>query len=197
MNTLSSPLRFCSPRRAPRLTALGVALSALLAAAVTLSPSSARADDHDDAEAFSIGPQPAWFLLGGVTGGLTIASDDTGGFIGGELSLVRLRAGRWLGLYAEGGYELGLSAPYIAAGPEVGWILFGLDGGAMVRFDDDGAQFGPQGRLLVSLGVFSIYGRYAYMLDVEQNQHVVHIGASLKFPLTSPFGQGPLVSNRE
>jgi hypothetical protein len=180
-----------APRRAP--APRGARAAALLC--LLLAPVAAAADDRPGGEPpFSIGAEPAWYLLGGVSGGGSLASDDNGGFVGGELSLVRLRQGRWVGAYVDGGYEFGQDAPFLSLGPELGVSVVGIDGGAFLRFDDDGLALGPQGRLVVGLGLFSVYARYAYMLEAERNEHIVQIGAMFKMPMMSPFGQGPATS---
>ena len=159
-----------------------------------------RAAVADGDPPFTIGPRPAWFLLGGVTGGATVAESEGGaggGFVGGELSLVRLQGGRFAGLYADGYRDFGgPGATYLSAGPEVGvhlrspkamQVAFGADGGLALRVAGE-SDVGASGRLSVTLfGLFSIYGRAIY-LAADQDDLVVQAGAMLKFPLTSPFG---------
>ena len=157
----------------------------------------------DEEPPFVIGARPVWFLLGGVTGGANVAADDRGSFVGGELSLVRLRDGRFFGLYADTTYDFGPGATYLTAGPELGVhvrstravpLSFGADGGLVLRFDGD-RRLGASGRVSVTLfGLFSIYGRYMFVAgsgDGEgEREHVIQAGAMLKFPLTAPFGAG-------
>jgi hypothetical protein len=135
---------------------------------------------------FSIGARPAWYLLGGVTGGGTVGVDQKGGFVGGELSVVRLKQGRYLGGYADAYYDFGIDGTYATAGVEVGKQIFGLDGGVALRFAG-GTEVGATARVFVSVGVFSIYARYAYF-DSPADDHVIQLGAMLKLPLHSPFG---------
>lgn len=173
------------PRRA--VLALRLAAGLLIA-----GPGAALADEKPP---FTIGARPAWFLLGGVTGGATVA-EEGGGFVGGELSLVRLRDGRFAGLYADSFYDFGPGATFLSVGPELGLhvrsrsalpISFGVDGGLAMRFDGE-TSAGASGRLSITLfGLFSIYGRYIY-LDPGDADHVVQAGVALKFPLTSPLG---------
>jgi hypothetical protein len=159
---------------------------------LALSPRVAVADGDPP---FTIGPRPAWFLLGGVTGGATVAQ-SAGGYVGGELSLVRLRDGRFAGFYADSYYDFGPGATYLSAGPELGFhvrspkgaqLSFGADAGAALRLDG-ASDIGASGRLSVTLfGLFSLYGRTMY-LAADQDDLVVQVGAMLKFPLASPFG---------
>lgn len=160
---------------------------------IALHPSVAAADDR---AAFSIRSRPVWFLMGGVTGGGTVGLDDRGGFVGGEMSLVRMRGYGFLGLYADGYYDFGVDATYITGGPELGLIRrsralpigFGIDGGAALRLAD-GTDIGATGRVFINVaGAFSVYGRYMHF-GAEENDRVIQVGAMLKFPLLSPFGQ--------
>ncbi len=174
-----------------------ILVSALLGTA--LAPTSeARADEPavdasiapaappaDKPRAFSIGTQPAWYFLGGVTTGGTVLAHDRGGYVGGEASIVRLsRNSRFLGFYGDGYYDVGAGRTYATSGLEGGYKLVGLDGGLASRFGGDRPEWGATGRLFVSIGVVSIYGRYAYFADAlgRSDEHVVQIGALVKLP---------------
>jgi hypothetical protein len=155
-----------------------------VALALVLAPAPAVAD------AFVIGSRPVWFVTAGATGGGTV-SETRGGFVGGELSLVRLVDDRMLGLYADAYYDFGVDGTYVTVGPELGWIrrsralpiALGLDGGGVVRFAGEPA-FGATGRVFVAFaGSFALFARYAYVDD-----HVVQLGVTFKFPLGAPFG---------
>lgn len=160
----------------PRLILL-VAVTAIAAA-----PRVAAADD----QAFSIGSKPVWFVLAGLTTGGTIALADRGALVGGELSVVRLRDGKFVGLYADGYYDWGAGGTYITAGPELGYQLLAIDGGAALRMAGGETELGVTGRLSVGIGMVSVYGRYAYF-DTMVDDHVIQIGLLLKLPLTT-FG---------
>ncbi len=164
-------------------------LRAIAAIAVAAAPASARADDRG----FSLGALPVWFVTGGGTGGGTVAAEQHGAFVGGELSVVRVIENRFLGLYADAYYDFGADGTFATLGPEVGMIrrsralpiALGLDGGAAIRITGD-PMLGATGRVFVALlGSFSIYARYTYLDD-----HVVQLGVTLKFPLAPPFGAG-------
>jgi hypothetical protein len=158
----------------------GVAMIGVMIAAGT-----ARADDAP----FRIGARPAWFLLGGVTGGGTVGVDQRGGYVGGELSVVRLKTGKYIGLYGDGYYDFGIDGTYATAGLEIGRKFFGVDGGVALRWAGDGTEVGATGRVFASIGLFSIYARYAYF-DSMEDDNVIQIGGMLKLPLMSPFGGG-------
>jgi len=166
----------------------------LLAAAVLgllLAPATAAAEERG----FTIGARPVWFLTAGGTGGGTVGPGARGGFIGGELSLVRLREHRLAGLYADAYHDFGVDGTYVTAGPELGLVrrsrtlplAVGVDGGAVVRFADERA-FGATGRLFVAVaGTLAVYARYAY-LDADADDHVIQVGMTFKFPFGPPFG---------
>jgi hypothetical protein len=140
-----------------------------------------------DEEPFSIGSRPAWYLLGGATSGGTVASADKGAFVGGELSFVRLREGRFFGFYGDGYYDFGVKGAYTTGGIELGYKFVGLDGGGALRFVHERVEPGATGRLFFTLGILSIYGRYIY-LNADRDEHVVQVGGLIKFPLLSPLG---------
>jgi len=152
--------------------------------AVSLAPSVAHADDPP----FTIGSRPAWILLGGVTTGGTVALADRGAFVGGELSLARLREASFVGLYADGYYDWGAGGSYATGGIELGRKLFGLDGGAAVRFANGDTDAGVAARITVGLGVAGLYGRYLYFPGATRDEHVVQVGLTLKLPLVT-FGR--------
>ncbi|MFP4598663.1 MAG: hypothetical protein ACLFVJ_10455 [Persicimonas sp.] len=137
-----------------------------------------------DEPAFEFGPVPGWQVLGGVNGGGSFGSPGGGGFAGAELSVSRLMSGWWTGAYVDGVYDFGHSAATVTAGPEVGYGVLGLDGGAAARFAADGPDWGPQARLLVTAGVFSVFGRYTYLTDSDA--HIGQAGVLFKLPLWAP-----------
>lgn len=190
MNELTHSGRPRPPAGWLLLAARWIAITSVLY--LLLTPTRAGAEDRPQGEPpFTIGAEPAWLLLGGVSGGGSLASDDNGGFAGGELSVVRLRQSWWIGGYLDGGYEFAQSAPFLSVGPELGYSVIGVDGGAFVRCDEAGVELGPQGRVAIGVGVFSLFARYAFLPHAQRNQHVVQIGAVFKMPMSSPFGQGP------
>jgi hypothetical protein len=148
------------------------------------APRPAAADDPP----FTIGSRPAWFLLGGVTSGGTIALADRGAYVGGELSVARLRDGNYFGLYADGYYDWGADGTYVTGGLELGRRFIGIDGGAALRFADGQRDLGVTGRLNVSIGVFGLYARYAYFGDAMTDEHVLQVGVALKLPLMTIGG---------
>jgi hypothetical protein len=162
---------------------LGVVVVGFLALGAA-APRPAAADDPP----FTIGSRPAWFLLGGVTSGGTIALADRGAFVGGELSVARLRDGNYVGFYADGYYDWGADGTYVTGGLELGRRFVGIDAGAALRFAGGERDLGVAGRLNVSVGVFGLYARYAYFADAMTDEHVLQIGVALKLPLMTIGG---------
>lgn len=148
--------------------------------ALALAPSTARAE----AAPFTIGSRPAWFVLAGVTTGGTVALADRGMFVGGELSVSRLRNGNYVGLYGDGYYDWGADGTYVTGGLELGRKFIGIDGGGAMRMAGGETELGVTGRLNISIGMVGIYVRYAYF-DAEADDHVLQLGLSLKFPLVA------------
>jgi hypothetical protein len=172
-------------------------LAAMCFAALLVARGVAAADDTVEAKAaanteakkaFSIGSRPVWFVLAGVTTGGTIALSERGAFVGGELSVARLRDGRYVGLYGDAYYDWGADGTYVTTGLELGRKVFGIDAGAAFRFVDGERDAGVAARVNVSVGVFGLYARYMY-LDAMSDEHVLQIGAVLKLPLAT-IGDG-------
>ena len=141
--------------------------------------------------AFTIGPKPVWFLTGGVTSGDTFVAHDRGGYVGGELSLVQLYEGRFVGLYGDGYHDLGAHRTYATGGIELGYRFFGIDGGVATRMGGDRVEPGATGRVFVTIGILSLYGRYAYFPDPLRagDDHVVQVGGLFKLPFAAWGGR--------
>lgn len=161
----------------------GVVLASVLVSAVA-APRTAAADDPP----FTIGSRPAWFLLAGVTSGGTVALADRGAFVGGELSVARLRDGNYIGLCADGYYDWGADGTYVTAGVELGRRFVGIDAGAALRFADGERDLGVTGRLSVSMGLFGLYARYTYFTEAMADEHVLQLGLAFKLPLMTLGG---------
>ena len=152
--------------------------------------------DHVDSSSekppFTIGAKPTWYLMSGVTTGGTVAAHDRGGFVGGEASIVRLsRGGKFFGCYGDGYYDFGIERSYATTGVELGYKVFGIDGGGASRIGSGRVEWGATGRLFLTVGIISLYGRYAIFPDpiIQGNEHIVQIGALVKIPFAIWGGQ--------
>lgn len=163
---------------------LGVVVIGILALGVA-APRRAAADDPP----FTIGSRPAWFVLGGVTSGGTVAFADRGAYVGGELSVARLRDGNYVGFYADGYYDWGADGTYVTGGFELGRRFIGIDGGAALRFAGGERDLGVTGRLGVGVGMVGLYARYAYFGEAMTDEHVLQVGIALKLPLLTIGGK--------
>ena len=135
--------------------------------------------------AFTLGQQPAWYLLAGLTTGGTAVARDRGGYLGGEASIVRLSRGpSFSGFYADAYHDLGAGRTYVTSGIEGGAKYLGIDGGLATRFGGDRPEWGATARIFASIGLVSVYGRYAYFADAlgRDDEHVVQVGVLVKFP---------------
>jgi len=160
--------------------------AAVVIGSVGLAAFGVRPAAADDEPPFVIGSQARWFVLGGVTTGATVAGADRAGYVGGELSLVRLRDASYFGFYGDGYYDFGIDGTYVTGGLELGHKFLGLDGGPALRLAHGTTEPGATVRLNLSAGVFGVYVRYGYF-DAMTDDHVWQVGALLKFPLVSPF----------
>lgn len=141
---------------------------------------------QEEGEPFAFGDVPEAFVMGGLTGGGSFGSPGGGGFLGGEASLAWLYHGVWGGFYMDGFYDFGHGDTTLSIGPELGYAVLGLDGGLGLRLGQaDDPELGGQMRLLVSLGNFSLFGRYGFWPGSKDAQHVGQVGVLLKFPFWS------------
>lgn len=141
--------------------------------ALCLLAGPAYADDP-----IEIGTEGGWQLLPGLTTGGGWRDDGGSGFVGLELSLNRLSHGFWAGLYADGFYEFGYDEGFATVGPQLGYMLLGVDGGVAFRTDDT-SDIGYAARAMLALAFVDIYGRALIFEDDVQWQ----IGLLLKMPL--------------
>lgn len=147
--------------------------------------SSATAQERSGDDVISFGSQPGWHLLGGLTGGAAFGSLGAGGYAGLELSISKLQRRVWWGGYVDASYDFAQQGVTLTAGPQLGYGFVGIDGGVAARIDtgDDVGHLdvGPQARVIFTVGLFGIYGRYAYLLD--NDAHLGQAGIVLKLPL--------------
>jgi hypothetical protein len=161
-------------------------LRCILPIVAVLGATAPRRAAADDAP-FTIGSRPAWFVLGGITAGGTIALAERGLLVGGEVSVARLRDGVFLGGYADGYHDWGVGGTYVTGGPELGYKLLSIDGGAALRLANGDTELGVTGRISVGIGMVSLYGRYAYF-DATTDAHVIQVGLMLKLPVMTIGG---------
>lgn len=161
----------------------------LFAVAIAAVASPAFAQEEDSV---TLGYRGGWYFLGGATGGGSSSPTTGGGYIGGEVSVARLRRGLWHGLYGDAIYDFGQGTMTVTAGPEFGYSVLGIDGGVGLRpGPDQDLELGPQIRGLLTLGIFAFYVRYGFWPESIDHRHVRQFGVLLKVPLATPWAFGP------
>lgn len=165
-------------------------------AAITLIPPTTvdasepeQANPPGDHPAISVGFEPTWHSAFGISGGGSFHGGAYGGFLGGQLSLAKIKTDLWMGGFTDAHYDFGDGALTVAAGPEIGYNFFGIDAGAAGRFFAGSPQFGPQARVLMTVGLASVFGRYKYWPGTDE--HVAQAGILVKLPLMAPWTYEP------
>ena len=163
----------------------------ILAVAFLVVPTAASATEGVDVDhpAIAVGYQSSWHLFGGILGGGAFHSGPNSGFAGGQVSIVRLKHGRWIGAYAGGQFDFRHRLVGATVGPELGYKFLGVDAGVGARYDDGDLTFGPQGRLMVTAALLTVFGRYSYW--PQFGEQTVEVGLIIKLPLIAPWGYDP------
>ncbi len=128
------------------------------------------------------------YLPAGLSLGAALRPDLPNGFtLGAEVSAVWLETDRfvWLGLYADAVYDFGLEAARFSVGPELGWSVFGLDGGLLVQRAGDVTHTGFTVRPLVTLGFVAAYLRWGHLPSAPA-PNFAELGLLMKWPLAQP-----------
>lgn len=164
-------------RRAPRMSFLRIAavLPLLMAAALDAAP--ARADGLLPLPL----PHGTAGMIGGNVGGVSHHGGGPAGIVAGvEASLVHLwRGGVWAGGYGDVLWDSGLRGVTTSVGPEIGWLLLGVDGGLVFQADLGGhTAVGYAIRPMLSLGFVDLYYRFS-----ETRGALHEIGVLVKVPV--------------
>jgi len=176
--------------RPPRLgrLGLGAAIGLLVTiVAIVLGCSAASAD---------VGPpflrEDALHLLPGVSLGGSFGPDDTQHLtLGGELSAAYFmgdsRPGYWVGAFVDGHAEVGGDGGRVSVGPQVGWMILGLDVAYVLATTGDGVHHGVSGRFSLTIGIVALSFRLGYAGGTFGE-----VGLVLKLPvqITGPSSPG-------
>lgn len=147
----------------------------------TNSPAQALVESRQTA-AFQVGVEPKMFVSFGVESGMSISSAN-GGFLGLETSMSRVNGNRLVGLSGDVLWDTGLDGISATIGPRVGLLLFAVDGGVGFRHKfDSSIDVGSQVRVLLNLGIGTVYYRAGFWPDAEELSTVHQLGISVKFP---------------
>jgi hypothetical protein len=165
----------------------------LLVAALVLAPSVARADDDDDSGR-------SWFLSMGGSFAYTFHEDaSNGGSLGLEVSLGQFWFPKddkddgdtswnfrldpyWAGVYVDLLHDTSLEKTRISIGPELGYYLFGVDGGLLVETGDDD-RVGMSLRPALTFAVATLWVRYGRFFDDKPDDELWEMGLLVKYPL--------------
>lgn len=135
----------------------------------------------EEEQPFAFGPVAAWQVMAGPTLGAQFG-ESRGLFLGAEVSLNRLQAGLWRGLYIDGSYGVSPSEGLFTVGPQLGYMLFGFDAGGALRVHQEGISPGARARFHVTVGLLGLYGAYLYFPGSSAN-HSAQVGVNLKLPV--------------
>ncbi len=128
--------------------------------------------------------------VGGSIGyGLNPKKLDDGVTLGGEVSAVVVDTYRlfWGGGYADVVHDFGSEATRLSIGPEIGWAVFGIDGGVVLS-TLDGAHAGFCGRFLLSFVFAHAFIRLGHIIDAPREGTYGEVGVMFKLPI--PLGDG-------
>lgn len=156
-------------RRRPWGCTAGVCLACMAHAG------SARAD---------LDPSGSW-LLAGVNAGAT-GRDGEYGFLGGvELSAARTDNDlKWYGAFLDVVVDLERESARLSFGPELGYRIFGVDGGFVLESGPDRTRYGMAIRPLLTFVFIDPYARLGWLS--EGAGVFTEFGVLLKYPLSRP-----------
>ena len=125
-------------------------------------------------ESYSFGFPAQKMFNTGLTGGVS-----NGGFVGLECNYSVVKKSTWMGVYSDVFYDFAQQDTTITIGPRVGKMVFGIDGGLGVRLGGkEQMKLGQQFRVLLNLGVASVYYRYGIWSEEKTHQ----VGLTIKIP---------------
>ena len=120
--------------------------------------------------------------------GSSFSPAGIGGFLGVEGSYFRSYHNTWAGLYLDAVYDFAQEAATVSFGPELGSLLFGVDGGLALRIGaKDRPEVGVQVRAMLNLGFVSLYYRYGAWPLSDGFEGVQQLGLTLKAPIVHNY----------
>jgi hypothetical protein len=149
------------------------------------------------ARAASAEDMDTWFSFGGNIGyGMT---EGSGLLVGGEVSLFKLNLDieisrnndtkpdptYWIGGYADAVHDFGANTTRFSIGPEIGYGLFGLDGGYLFEAGEQD-HHGLTVRGAITVGFVAVYARYSRVFGADDPNRG-ELGLLFKVPL--PVGK--------
>jgi hypothetical protein len=134
---------------------------------------------------------PGWYLPVGIDAGVAFLRGSAGAILGVEASVVHIdRRNAWLGAYAEAAYLTNEGATRFSIGPEVGFLILGLDGGFLDVVDHGNSLVGFTLRPMLTFGVLAVYGRWDHTFS-NGGEDGGQIGILVKVPV--PLSGGNVI----
>lgn len=144
---------------------------------------------HDPAEASGGWGRAGFNALGGVVLGKSFNKQADDGFVlGGELSFAVthvkdtksfLPETIWYGAYVDVIHDYGADQTRASIGPELGFMMVGVDGGLLVQLSDD-RRVGFTMRPVVTFGVLTVYARHNRFADSMPDNKTWEAGVLIK-----------------
>lgn len=142
-----------------------------------------------------------WVLTFGANGGYSMHPERANGAVlGAEVSAPYLASsGLWFGAYADALHDFGPRRQRLSFGPELGFAVFGVDGGPLLELADGATRTGFTLRGVLTLGVLGLYGRYGYLDGADPERGFGEIGLLIKAftPLSEQPRRGAPPRDRE
>jgi|SRR5690554_969196 len=91
------------------------------------------------------------WLSAGANFGVSNQAGRTDWIAGGEVSVGAIKELLWAGAYLDAVYDSGADRVRLSVGPEVGFLLLGVDGGFMVETGERGSSYGVVVRPMIAL----------------------------------------------
>lgn len=119
-----------------------------------------------------------------MTAGGVARTHGSGGVLGAEASLVRFPVANeyFAGAYVDALYDFGNRRTRLSLGPEIGFRLFGLDGGPALQIGEGRTDLGWYARGFFTMGFFSIYARTGSFPGAPDPRAFLEGGVLLKLP---------------
>jgi hypothetical protein len=154
-------------------------LGVLVTAGLVAAPSWAHADAFPHLA-------PGWYLPVGVNVGVAVQEGGGEGFVlGGEASIVHIDFSTWLwyGAYVDTVGDFGRDSMRLSFGPELGCGPVGFDVGYLGEVRDGAWGHGFQLRIVVSMSLVSLYGRWGRLHGPARENDFGEAGLLFKFPV--------------
>jgi len=129
--------------------------------------------------------EPGVYLPVGGSLGVSLGGGEAGVTVGAEASVVTIHiVGElvWLGGYVDGVWDARTDAGRISIGPEIGYTIFGVDGGYVASIDGVGYRHGVTGRVIATVGFIAVYARATHLAGARA-ETIGELGLLLKYPI--------------